>query len=118
MAIHDDPRGKLHGSSEFFEVERGVRQGCVLGPTLFIILEYCLHMADLEDIGIELESILQTMITCPVDLSGVSFRLSRGEFLDNCFLMATCQYKLIKAIERLQKVCASIGLDISATKTE
>jgi hypothetical protein len=75
-------------------------------------------MADLEDIGIELESILQTMITCPVDLSGVSFRLSRGEFPDNCFLMATCQYKLIKAIERLQKVCASIGLDISATKTE
>ncbi len=38
MAIHEDPCGKLCGTTELFRVLRGVRQGCVLGPTLFIIL--------------------------------------------------------------------------------
>ncbi len=38
MAIHADPRGKLQGSNKnkCFRVTRGVRQWCVLGPTLFI----------------------------------------------------------------------------------
>ncbi len=38
MAIHEDPRGKVCGAKSAFRVFRGVRQGCVLGPTLFIVL--------------------------------------------------------------------------------
>ncbi len=54
MAIQTDPREKLQGSNEneCFRVTSGVRQGCVLGLTLFIIvLEYCLHLAGTEGIA-------------------------------------------------------------------
>jgi hypothetical protein len=38
MAIPKDPRGKLCGTQEVFKVVRGVRQRCVLGPAVFILL--------------------------------------------------------------------------------
>jgi Reverse transcriptase (RNA-dependent DNA polymerase) len=38
MAIHECPRRKVCGSAVWFKVTRGVQQGCVLGPTMFIIL--------------------------------------------------------------------------------
>jgi len=55
MATHKDPRGKLCGTQEVFRVVRGVRQGCVLGPAVFILLlEFCPRKADLNDIGVGL----------------------------------------------------------------
>jgi hypothetical protein len=48
------PEGEIQGSIECFRVARGVRQGCVLGPTLFIIvLEYCLRLTGTEGIGLQ-----------------------------------------------------------------
>ena len=119
MAIHKDPRGKLCGTQEVFRVMRGVRQGCVLGPAVFILLlEFCLRKADLNDIGVWFECVDKRQLPLPPDLRGVRFKVARGEFADDIFLIATCPVALSRALDRLQEICGSIGLDISAAKTE
>jgi Reverse transcriptase (RNA-dependent DNA polymerase) len=47
-AIHENPEGRVAGTAAWFKVARGVRQGCVLGPTLFIVLlDFCLKRKQL-----------------------------------------------------------------------
>ncbi len=119
MAIHNDPRGKLKGSNACFRVLRGVRQGCVLGPTLFIIvLEYCLRLAGTEGTGIEFRCVGKGEIPLPPDLEGHSFSASDVEYADDCALLGTDPDGLSRALDRLQGICGSIGLDISIKKTE
>jgi hypothetical protein len=118
-AIHQDPRGKICGKFSAFRVLRGVRQGCVLGPTLFVILlEFCLRMANLEGIGIEFVCGTRKHLTCPPELFGQRFKLSRGEFADNVFIVGLCPRKLSQALSSIQKVTGEIGLDVSVAKTE
>jgi hypothetical protein len=69
MAIHNDPRGKIQESIECFRVARCVRQGCVLGLNLFIlVLEYCLRLTDTEGIGLQLCCLKRKGIPIPPDL--------------------------------------------------
>jgi hypothetical protein len=119
QAIHQDPTGNIIGTNAAFRVSRGVRQGCVLGPTLFIkLLEFCLRLAKLEGIGIEFICIGSKHLTCPPDLLGRKFRLSRGEFADDVFLVGLCPAALSSALSKIQKITGDIGLDISVAKTE
>ena len=72
MAIHADPRWKLRNTSEFFKVMRRVKQGCVLGPTLFIILlEYCLRCTATDGIGIKMRCIAKKGLALPLDVLGM-----------------------------------------------
>jgi Reverse transcriptase (RNA-dependent DNA polymerase) len=53
-AIHENPESQVTGTAAWFKVARGVRQGCVLGPTLFIILlDFCLRLAKLDGEGLQ-----------------------------------------------------------------
>jgi hypothetical protein len=118
-AIHQDPKGKIIGTNAAFRVLRGVRQGCVLGPTLFVILlELCLRMVKMEGIGIEFACSGSKHLTCPPDLQGLKFRLSRGVFADDLFLVGLCPVALSSVLSKIQKITGDIGLDISVAKTE
>ncbi len=84
-AIHEDPKGKIGGSAVWFRVARVIRQGCVLGPTMFItLLEFCIRMANLSDLGVEMVVLDKKVNSMPVaaDLAGTRFRLSSA-----CMLM-------------------------------
>ncbi len=119
MAIHDDPRGKIQGSIECFRVARGVRQGCVLGPTLFIlVLEYCLRLTGTEGIGLRFTCLEKKGIPIPPDLQGLSFSAALALFADDLELFGTDPDGLSRALDRLQAICGSIGLDVSVSKTE
>ncbi len=103
MAIHKDPTGKLCGTNEFFRVMRGVRQGCVLGPAVFILLlEFCLRKADLGDLGVWFECVAKTQLPPPPDLREVRFKVFRGEFADDIFLVGTSPVARSQALDRLQ----------------
>jgi hypothetical protein len=118
MAIHADPRGKLRNTSEFFKVPRRVRQGCVLGPTLFIILlEYCLHCTATNGIGIKMRCIAKTGLALPRDLLGMEFMACRAENADYLWALGNCPLRLSIWLSKLQEVCGSIGLDVSVSKT-
>ena len=55
MAIHESPKARVRGTDAWFQVLRGIRQGCILGPTLFgLLLDFLLHLADLGLLGVEL----------------------------------------------------------------
>jgi hypothetical protein len=85
MAIQTDPRGKLQGSNKnkCFRVTRGVRQGCVLGPALFIIvLKYCLHLAGTEGIGLQFRCVDKGGMPLPPDLRNLVFTAGCCIFAD------------------------------------
>jgi hypothetical protein len=118
-AIHEDPKGKICGTELWFKVARGIRQGCVLGPAMFIILlEYCIRMADLSDLGVEMLVINRKQVSSPADLAGTRFRFVIGLYADDIVLVGTDPASLAAGLERIQAVCGSIGLNISVSKTE
>ena len=123
MAIHEDPKGKVCGSNVWFRVARGIRQGCVLGPTMFIImLEFCLRLANLSDLGIDFRCRDDGKPgfpgLLPEDLVGVEFRFSNSSYADDVCLTGTDSDALSSALDRLQGVCGKIGLNIAVSKTE
>jgi len=119
MALHQDPRGKLSGSNTFFRVMRGVRQGCVLGPTLFInVLEYCLSIAGDEGTGIKMHCVPKPHLTLPPDLQGTVFCNGRGAYTDQVYIAGVCSDLLSAALDKVQAVCGAVGLDISSDKTD
>jgi hypothetical protein len=118
-ALHDNPHGKLVGSSHWFKVLRGVRQGCVLGPILFtIVLEMCLRMADLDGLGLLFETVDRRQLQRPADLGlGEQFRVGRLEFADDLLLLGPKADAINEALDRVGRVTGAIGLEISRAKT-
>jgi hypothetical protein len=90
-----------------------------LGPVLFnILLEFCLRSANIVDIGVQMVTVDKSGIECPVDLVGHRFTFREGGYADDLYFVADRPEKLTRALNRLQEICGSIGLDISAGKTE
>ena len=119
MAIHEDPKGKVSGTGVWFRVARGIRQGCVLGPTMFIILlEFCIRMADLSDLGVDFQCVATKQLSLPADLHGVRFKFTHSAYADDVCLVGGDEGKLSLALDRLQGICGKIGLNISVAKTE
>ena len=118
-AIHENPKGKVIGGDAWFSVERGVRQGCVLGPTMFIVLlEFCIRMADFSNLGLPFRCVDKHKLCLPADLRGATFLAGLGGFADDLVLIDGSPEALNAALSRLSRVCGSIGLDISTGKTE
>ena len=118
-AIYENPKGKVVGTKAWFKVSRGIRQGCVLGPTMFILLlEFCLRMTDLSDIGVVFRCARRSTLPLPADLETVSFTLRYGGYADDIVLFGPSAEALSEALRRIQEVSGSIGLDINVGKTE
>ncbi len=113
------PQGKIQGSIECFRVARAVRQGCVLGLTLFIIvLEYCLRLTGTEGIGLQFRYLERKGIPIPPDLLGLSFLAALAQYADDLKMFGTNPDALSRALDRLHAICGSIGLEVSVSKTE
>ena len=119
MAIHEDPKGKLSGSNVWFRIARGIRQGCVQGPTLFsILLEFVKRQANLTDLGIKFKCAEKKQMSLPLDLLGVTFRVGTGEYADDMYALDTSPVRLSEAVNRLYQTSGKIGLKISVKKTK
>ena len=119
-AIHEKPSATVRNSDESFEMARGIRQGCLLGPTLFIILlDYLLEQTDCrEPLGVTFVCKSRGAFDCPDDLKEHTFSLTDGEYADDCWMLAETPEALTEALRRLQLAGGPLGLDVSVKKTE
>lgn len=92
--------------TDFFQSSLGVRQGCVLSPTLFsfFINELALEIANNGDFGIQLSpSLVQILIML---------------FADDVFLASYCVKGLQKQIDVLQSFSDKFSMTINLAKTK
>lgn len=96
-------KGKL---SEVFEINSGVRQGCILSPVLFLLV-----------IGDVLSSTLQPHVDCGVRWSLFS-RLQHLDYADDICFMAHSIPELNKMVRSLEVEASFAGLKINCGKTK
>ena len=91
------------GISDFFPVNCGVRQGCVLAPNLF---NTCMDWILGKVSGLD---------SCGVSLCGVRF--TDLDFADDAVVFAESLDSLVTTLEALSRESAALGLQVSWTKT-
>jgi hypothetical protein len=118
-AFHFEMKAKVQGSNHSFPVERGVRQGCVLGPVLFgMIFQYLVECSGLnEGIGVTFDSVIGKDGLKDPNSTSTSTRkncihLVHGEFADDLFLVGTDPAKLTAALDRLATLGSSLGIEV------
>ena len=125
--FHDGMQARVQDngtSSEPFQVGNGVKQGCVLAPTLFSMM-FSAMLTDAfrsRDMGIDLR----------YRTDGKLFNLRRLQaktkvqstivrdflFADDCALNASNQTEMQLSMDNLATACTDFGLTISTKKTE
>ena len=112
------------GASEPFEVSNGVKQGCVLAPTLFSIMFSAMLTEAFRDSDPGIPIHYRT--------DGNLFKLSRLKakskvkkalvhdmlFADDCALNACSEHEMQHSMDHFSSACDAFGLTISIKKTE
>ena len=95
MRIGDDRSG-------WIEIQRGVRQGCVLSPDLFSVY----WQPVIDELG---------------DLEGIrigGININNIRYADDTVLIAETEEKLLSLVDSLKEGCGRYGLKINIEKTE
>ena len=59
-----------HGTTDWFQIGKGVRQGCILSPCLFnLYAEYIMRNADLEEAQAEIRLLGEMSITLDMQMT-------------------------------------------------
>ena len=113
---------KAYGEqSDFFEVNRGVRQGCVLAPALFnIFLDHVVRVAlDGCHHGVHLRYTVNNEIRIrPIRQGERDALVQILLYADDMVLMCDTTQGLVEMVTRLDAVTQQWGLDISQPKTK
>lgn len=90
--------------SEEVEIKRGVRQGCILSPTLFNIYSEAIMAEALEDLD------------CGVKVNGRLINNLR--YADDTVLIASSEQELQKIVDRVNVCSEKAGLELNVAKTK
>ena len=125
--FHDDMVARVlndGGSSKHFQVTNGVKQGCVLAPTLFSMMFAAMLMEAFKDSS--------TGIPIRYRYDGNLLNLRRLQalskvnepkirdllFADDCALNAATEQEMQREVDQFSSACDDYGLIINAQKTE
>ena len=92
------------GHTEYFDIVTGVRQGCILSPTLFLLtIDFVMRRAtNRDDFGIEWGN----------------GRLTDLDFADDLAMLSTSGTTLQDMTDNLSNIASNVGLRISSEKTK
>ena len=91
--------------SEWFHVKTGVRQGCVISPTIFlVVIDWVMRKAT----GDRTRGLVW----------GLTARLEDCDFADDIALLSHTQKDIQEKTSRVDEVASSVGLKIHPDKTK
>ena len=92
-----------HGTTDWFQIGKGVHQGCILSPCLFsFYAEYIMRNAGLEEAQ-----------------AGIKFAgriINNLRYADNITLMAECEEELKSLVMRVKEKSENVGLKLNIQK--
>ena len=94
-----------HGTTDWFQIGQGVRQGCILSPCLFnLYAEYIMRNAGLEEARAEIK------------ISGRNINNLR--YADDTTLMAESEEELKSLLMKVKEESEKVGLKLNIQKTK
>ena len=94
-----------HGTTDWFQIGQGVRQGCILSPCLFnFYAEYIMRNAGLEE------------TQAGIKISGRNINHLR--YADNTTLMAESEEELKSLLIKVKEESEKVGLKLNIQKTK
>ena len=94
-----------HGTTDWFQIEKGVSQGCILSPCLFnLYAEYILRNAGLEE--------TQAGIT----IAGRN--INNFRYADDATLMAESEEELKRLLMKVKEESEKVGLKLNIQKSK
>ena len=111
LVIHESPKACVRGTEAWFEVLRGIHQGCFLCLTLFgLLLDFLLHLADHGLLGVELTCENKRELSCPQDILGQDFKEEKFGYIEDLAVVSTCLDNLSSAQHQRQKDTVVVAL--------
>ena len=94
-----------HGTTYWFQIEKGVHQGCILSPCLFnLYAEYIMRNAGLEE------------AQAGVKIAGRNINILR--YADDTTLMAESKEELKSLLMKMKEESEKVGLQVNIQKTK
>ena len=91
-----------HGTTDLFQIGKGIRQGCILSPCLYA--EYIMRNAGLEE------------AQAGIKISGRN--INNHRYADDTILMAESEEKLKSLLVKVKEESEKVGLNLNIQKTE
>ena len=106
MQVRKQPTVRTgHGTTDWFQIEKGVRQGCILSPCLFnLYAEYIMRNAGLDE--------AQTGIK----IAGRN--ISNLRYADDTTFMVESEEELKSLLKKVKEESEKVGLKLNIQKTK
>ena len=94
-----------HGTTDWFQIGKGVRQGCILSPCIFnLYVEYIMRNAGLDE------------SQAGIKVSGRN--VSNLRYADDTFIMAENEQELKSLLMKVKEESEKVGLKLNIQKTK